>query len=129
MATHSTTVNVLNVSGVATASIIGADPSIIIGSPGVSSGLSVNITNAMTATQVRDAIRNRLMITFNAVGQRGPTFGEPSNLNRVRGNSIILFNETIGAKQGPVGGTTNRIGDKFGPLDNAIATTYSAAAC
>ena len=127
VATHSTTANVLNVSGVSTASIIGADPAIIIGSPGVSSGLSVNITNAMTATQVRDAIRNSLMIAFNAVGQRGPTFGEPSNLNRVRGNSIILFNETIGAKQGPVGGTTNRIGDKFGPLDNATATAFGTA--
>lgn len=123
------TPNVLNVLGLNAAlpanayDIVGADDNIIIGRPGVAgTNAAVSVTNAMNATQVRDAIRTSLAATLNEVG-------EETNIDvyRVRGNSIVLHALTID-DNGPLTATTVRNGDFFGGRDGAAVGAYSQAA-
>ncbi|MFN9715578.1 MAG: hypothetical protein ACK57G_17470, partial [Planctomycetota bacterium] len=117
---NSATQNVLNVLGLPDTGvyqIIGADPAIITGLPGVNPGnIAVNVTQAMTAVEVRDSIRTSLAIAFN-----DPLpFGNSTNIDvyPVRGHAIVLHRITIGDR-GPLQATLTRVGDLFGPRDGA----------
>jgi len=138
VATSTLTPNVLNVTAknsipllsTATYSILGAAPSIIIGRPGTNAGaVSVSITNAMTAVQVRDAVRVSLARGLNIVGQE--TNVAPY---RVRGNSVLVHDSVAGmevtdpgpltvsrssdfALGAPSSVRSPRVGDDFGPRD------------
>lgn len=124
VSTSTLTPNVLNIAGLnpaGTYSIVGADPAIIIGRPGVAgANVAVNVTNAMTATQVRDQIRISLARGLNIPAQINNV-----DIYKVRGNVIVLHGETIDAP-GPFGATTSRVGDFFGPRDGAGAFTTAA---
>ncbi len=122
--TSTLTPNVLNISGLNAAgaySISGADPAIIIGLPGVAgTNVAVNVTNAMTATQVRDQIRISLARGLNIAAQVNNTA-----IYHVRGNVIVLHGESID-DQGPFGATTSRVGDFFGGRDGSGAFSTAA---
>ena len=124
VSTSTLTPNVLNIAGLLSTgaySITGADPAMIIGRPGVAgANVAVNVTNAMTATQVRDEIRISLARGLNIAAQ-------VNNLAiyHVRGNVIVLHGETIDVP-GPFGATTSRVGDFFGPREGS--TVFGTAA-
>lgn len=136
----SATANVLNVTALIgvplspteTYSIAGADPAIIAGLPGVAdTNIQLPITNAMSALEVREVIRDGLALALNVPG-------EETNIEvfRVRGNSILLhdtaalvFTNNINARtlsRGVVVVSGNRIGDSFGPID-AGGNRFAAA--
>ena len=127
VARHATTRNVLNVTAragnplpaptaVGDYDILGADKAIIIGEPGVVTpgAQAVNITNAMTAIQVRDAVRTSLARAFNIAGQENNI-----DIYRVRGNTILFHSslQTAVANTSRLIITDGRIGDRFGPAD------------
>lgn len=118
-----TELNGLPLSPVATYNIIGADPAIIQGRPGVAGGNTLlPITNAMTAVEVRDVIRAGLAEALNILGQETNV-----EVFRVRGNSILLhdsnaltFTNNPNARTGNRGvvvTSSTRVGDIFGPID------------
>ena len=145
--------NVLNVTAkigvpltaAATYSILGADPQIIIGRPGLNTVAqpgqtvtSVSITNAMSAIQVRDAIQVSLARGLNVAGQA-------NNIEayRVRGNSVLIHDSFAGmdvVDEGPLTfshsadflfgapstARSPRVGDDFGPRDT-IANRFLVA--
>ncbi|MEQ1828828.1 MAG: Ig-like domain-containing protein, partial [Pirellula sp.] len=144
VATSSLTPNVLNVTrkngvrltAASPYAIAGADPAIIIGRPGTTAipGANVTpvfITNAMSAIQVRDAVRTGLALGLNIAGQQ--TNVEPY---RVRGNSVLIHDDdrlpgmdVINAGPLTFSHSTDflfgapstirspRVGDDFGPRD------------
>ncbi|XZE35954.1 Ig-like domain-containing protein [Pirellulaceae bacterium SH501] len=127
VARHSTTRNVLNVTeragnplpaptAVGDYDILGADKAIIIGEPGVVTpgAQPVNITNAMTAVQVRDAVRVSMARAFNIAGQENNI-----DIYRVRGNTILFHNtlQTAVSNSSRLIITDGRIGDRFGAAD------------
>jgi VCBS repeat-containing protein len=154
VATSTATPNVLNVTHRAgvrltsadTYAIAGADPAIIIGRPGTTAvpGAKVTpvfITNAMSAVQVRDAVRVGLALGLNIAGQE--TNVAPY---RVRGNSVLIHDGGVAAgmdviDSGPLtfshssdfalGAPSTlrspRVGDDFGPRD-ASGFTYASFA-
>lgn len=118
-----TELNGLPLSPVAVYNIIGADPAIIQGRPGVAGGSTLlPITNAMSAVEVRDVIRIGLAQALNILGQETNV-----EVFRVRGNSILLHDSTAltfsnnpNARTGSLGvvvTSSSRVGDIFGPID------------
>ncbi len=119
-------------------SIVGADPNIIIGRPGTVAGAApVFVHNAMTAAEVRDAVRQALARELNAVGQESNT-----NVYRVRDNTILIHGAqaqltgiagagsglrvTAIANNSPMQSSGGRVGDMFGPM-NASNPLFSAS--
>ena len=110
--------NVVGLPAAGTYSILGADPAIIIGRPGVVAGrTAVNVTNSMTAIQVRDSIVTSLAAALNVAGQTANT-----SVYRTRGNVILLHGTgMIVTNPGPLGATIARAGDAFGGRDGGFA--------
>lgn len=128
--------NILNVKAGATANgihnVIGLDPAIIAGTPGVAIGnVPVDVHQAMNITEARDAIRSALAQALNNVGQETNLIPYP-----VSGNSVRVFNVTIPAGGlGKLGGLrAARPGDAFQPdvdlfgNDDTTAVRQSRAA-
>ncbi|MGN6136727.1 MAG: hypothetical protein ACTHOU_19780, partial [Aureliella sp.] len=111
--TNTLRTNVLNVSGVGAPaggvySVSGLRTSTIAGLPGVASGnYRVPVTQDMTASQIRDAVRTALAGALNAPGQTTNTGVWP-----VYGNTIRMFGHVV-VDPGPLL-MSDRIGDTFG---------------
>lgn len=117
VSTSTLTPNVVNIAGLGPEGhgVIGADPNIITGLPGVATGNTpVLVNNAMNAIAVRQAIRTSMAAALNVPGQQ-------TNIDvyRVSGHTIYLHDLII-QDPGPLGATVGRrFGDTFGPLDTA----------
>ncbi|WP_396160014.1 hypothetical protein, partial [Flavobacterium sp.] len=109
----------------------GADKAIIVGRPGVQAGnVPVFVTNAMTAIQVRDAIRLALAGRFNI-----PSQSTNINTYRINNNTIFFhspfnnaFTSFTGSFSGPVSVSSGRTGDAFGALNTAGTTANTSYA-
>ncbi|MCA9125524.1 MAG: tandem-95 repeat protein [Planctomycetales bacterium] len=91
--------------------------------PGVVPGReAVLISNAMTADEVRDAIRVSIARTFNVPGQE-------NNISVVRFNqqSIFLYNHTI-VDAGPLGSSVSLQGDEYGERISGTTTVVGRGA-
>ncbi|MFN7733663.1 MAG: tandem-95 repeat protein [Pirellula sp.] len=127
VATSTSTPNVLNVThdnGVRLQAptvafqydIFGADKAIIVGLPGVQgTNTPVFVTNEMTATEVRDAVRTALALAWNE-----PAESTNIDVYTVRGNVIVIHSTDqnfAGSNAGPLTLFRRRRGDNFGPID------------
>lgn len=127
VATSTSTPNVLNVThfnGIRLTAptlafqydIFGADKAIIIGLPGVQgTNTPIFTTNEMSATQVRDAVREGLALAWNI-----PTESTNIDTYKVRGNVIVIHSTDqnfAGSNAGPLTLFGRRLGDNFGPID------------
>jgi VCBS repeat-containing protein len=96
--------------------IFGADKAIIIGLPGVQgTNTPIFVTNEMTATEVRDAVREGLALAWNI-----PAESTNIDVYRVRGNVIVIHSNDqnfAGSNAGPLTLFGRRRGDNFGPID------------
>jgi VCBS repeat-containing protein len=96
-----------------THSVTGLDNALIIGRPGAAVGnIPIVVHQAMSAAEVRDAVRTALAGYFNALGQQ-------TNVSvwKFYNNTLQLYGYTVD-EPGPFIFYEERLGDTFGPADS-----------
>lgn len=107
--------NVLNIANLAVGNYAVTDlpTAVIEGTPGIAGDVAINVHQAMTITQVRDAVRQSLAIGFNNPNSVATANAGPLDAWPVYGDTLRIFNFTV-VNNSAMSLTSTRVGDQFG---------------